>query len=142
MSSEKTGTSSSKNTKTKIWWMKLGIALIVSNIFFFLLFSENSSQDLSRALPTDGWVEVQFEPLLLTPFQFGKKVLLIQRRSGKKIEGVLKDLSSEVPGRITVLVKEHEASALFFHTSWEVLPYLRKLSLASVAKGASHEIRY
>jgi hypothetical protein len=122
--------------------MKLGLALIVSNIFFFILFSNESVNERPTNLPTEGWVEVQFEPLLLTPFQSGKKVLIIQRKAGKKIEGVLKDLSPEVPGRITVLVKENEADALFSHSSWEVLPYLRKLTLASVAKGINHEIRY
>ena len=142
MNSEKAGSVLSKNTKTKFWWMKLALGLITSNIFFFFLFSNDSPQVAPTYLPTEGWVEVQFEPQLLTPFQSGKKVLLIQRKTGKKIEGVLKESSSEVPGRITVLVKENQAEALFFHSSWEVLPYLRKLTLASVAKGLNHEIRY
>lgn len=142
MNLEKAGSVLSKNTKTKFWWVKLTLALVVSNVFFFVLFSNDSAQAGPKSFPTEGQVEVQLEAQLLTPFQSGKKVLIIQRKAGIKIEGVLKDMSPELPGRITVLVKENQADALFFHSSWEVLPYLRKLTLASVAKGLTHEIRY
>lgn len=89
-----------------------------------------------------GWVEVQLQAQMLTPFQSGKKVLLVQRSEGKKLEGVLKGHELEDAGRLTVLVKEDEAEALFKYSTWEVLPYLRHLSLVKVKKGTSHEIRY
>jgi hypothetical protein len=139
--SEKVGTLLKKNTKTKVWWMKLGIALVISNLFFFLLFSGDSDvkqESLPSGIP-QGWVEVQLNAELMTPFHSGKKVLLIHRIGRKKLEGVLQ---ADQLGKITVLVKEAEAEKLFQHESWEILPYLKNLNFASVRKEASHEIRY
>lgn len=144
MISEKIGTALAKNTKSKIWWMKMGMALILSNIFFFLLFSGNSEvkQESAYSGVPEGWVEVQLEAHLLTPFQNGKKVLIVQRNAGKKLEGVLKASGADELGRITVLVKEDEANALFQYSTWEVLPYLKHLTFTTVQKEQSHEIRY
>ncbi len=143
MISEKIGTLLKKNTKTKIWWLKLSLALILSNIFFFVLFSneekENSTQP--SGIP-HGWVEVQLEAQLLTPFQSGKKVLIVQRFAGKKLEAVLQGSGNDEQGRITVLVKEDEADSLFHHKAWEVLPYLKKITFISIKKEQGHEIRY
>lgn len=143
MNLEKNGTHSSRNIKNKLWWMKLSIALVVSNIFFYLIFTSDQAKGQPlRAALTGALVEAQLEAQLLTPFQSGKKVLIIQRERGLKIEGVLQGLSTEVPGRVTVLVKENEASALFFHRDWEILPFLRELTLVTKSKGGTHEIRY
>jgi hypothetical protein len=138
----KIGTALKKNTKTKIWWLKLGIALILSNVFFFLLFSGDKKQEKTSQEIPDGWVEIQLEAHLMTPFQNGKKVLIIQRKQQKKIEAVLKELSLDEMGRITVLVREEEAAAFFHYSSWEVLPYLKHLTFAAMPKGKNHEIRY
>lgn len=140
MNLEKIGTLFKKDTKTKAWWMKLGISLILSNIFFFLLFSDNSEVKRENVNPT-GWVEMQLEVQLLTPFHSGKKVLLVHRNGRKKMEAVLQTSASET-GRITVLVKEDEAHVLLQHDSWEVLPYLKNLTFAYRAKEKAHEIRY
>lgn len=137
---QKIGNVLKKNTKTKVWWMKLGVCLILSNIFFFLLFDDDSELKPGPKFP--GWVEVQLEAQLLTPFQSGKKVLLIQRTARKKLEGVLQANGKEEPGKITVLVKEEDAEALFHYATWEVLPFLRHLTFASIRKEAGHEIRY
>lgn len=141
MISEKLGTILKKNTKTK--WIKIGIALVLSNIFFFMLFSGDSEvkQVESSGIPS-GWVEVQLSAELLTPFHSGKKVLLVHRNARKKLEGVLQDTGAGELGKITVLVKETEANALFQHETWEVLPYLKNLTFAQVRKEHSHEIRY
>jgi hypothetical protein len=139
--SDKLGTILKKNTKTK--WIKIGIALVLSNIFFFMLFSGDSEvkQVESSGIPS-GWVEVQLSAELLTPFHSGKKVLLVHRNARKKLEGVLQDTGAGELGKITVLVKETEANALFQHETWEVLPYLKNLTFAQVRKEHSHEIRY
>lgn len=137
---QKVGNVLKKDTKTKVWWMKLGICLILSNVFFFLLFSGDSEVKQESTLP--GWVEVQLEAQLLTPFQSGKKVLLVQRTARKKLEGVLQASGKDEPGKITVLVKEAEAQALFHYETWEVLPFLKHLTFASIKKESSHEIRY
>ena len=140
---EKIGIPSNKNTKNKLWLLKISMALVASNLFFFLLFSGSSAKGESNQKTIPGsWVEVQLDAQLLTPFQTGKKVLIVQRDAGKKIEGVLQALSTEVPGRITVLVKESEASALFFHTAWEIFPFLRQFQFGKRIKGVTHEIRY
>jgi hypothetical protein len=141
VTSEKNGMHSMKNTKNKIWWSKLAVAIIVSNIFFFIMFSDDSEKKQTLPHP-EGWVEVQLEAQLLTPFHSGKKVLIVQRHARKKLEGVLKASEGDEAGRITVLVKEAEADALFQHSTWEVLPYLRHLTFTSFKKEQSHEIRY
>jgi hypothetical protein len=139
----KLGTLFKKNTRTKAWWIKLGVSLVLSNIFFFILFSSDSEvkKNGPEGIP-QGWVEVQLNAELMTPFHLGKKVLLVHRSGRKKLEGVLQAPEAEQLGKITVLVKETEAHALFQYESWEVLPYLKHLTFASVKKDASHEIRY
>lgn len=136
MTSESVGTRLKKNTK-----IKLGLALVLSNVFFFLLFGSGSKVKQETGTPI-GWVEVQLSAELFTPFHSGKKVLIVNRNGRKKLEGVLQTPATEIPGRMTVLVKEAEAHALFQHETWEVLPYLKNLNFASVKKEASHEIRY
>jgi hypothetical protein len=141
MLSKLSGMLSAKDTKTKQKWAKIAIALILSNLFFFLLFSRN--EDTLAAPPgiPDGWVEVQIRADLLTPFQDRKKVLLVNRRQGGQLEGVLQQ-GTDPEGKLTVLVKESEAQALFQHESWEVLPYIRNLKLRAPQRGESYEIRY
>lgn len=144
MISEKIGTLLKKSTKNKTWWLKLGGALMLSNIFFFLLFggsSEVKSEVTDASGVPTGWVEAQIMADLLTPFQKGKKVLLIQRIQGKKIEALLKE-SGNNEGKIVVLVKEEEAHGLFLSEGWEVLPYLKQLSFNRTKKDYSHEIHY
>ena len=142
MISEKIGILLKKNIKNKIWWVKLGIALILSNIFFFILFSGEETVAVEEKSVPEGWVEVQLQAELLTPFHSGKKVLLVNRSGRKKLPGVLQESISEETGRITVLVRENEAHELFVHQTWEVLPYLKHLTFVAVKKGISHEIRY
>lgn len=141
MNLEKVGTSLKKNTKTKVWWLKLFIGLILSNIFFFILFSHPEKTIETSRIP-EGWVEVQLDAQLLTPFHLGKKVLLVHRNGRKKLEGVLQASAPEQIGKITVLVKESEAHALFMHEAWEILPYLKHLTFSPKRTEASHEIRY
>lgn len=143
MTFEKLGTLFKKNTRNKVWWVKLAVSLILSNIFFFILFSSDSEvkQVTTEGIP-QGWVEVQLTAELMTPFHMGKKVLLVHRNGRKKLEGVLQAPEADQLGKITVLVKETEAHALFQHESWEILPYLKHLTFASVKKDPSHEIRY
>lgn len=143
MISKKIGTLLKKNTKTRVWWAKLATAIILSNIFFFVLFGSGS--DVKQMAPLgvpEGWVEVQLQAELMTPFHSGKKVLIIHRIGRKKLEAVLKTDSNAELGKITVLVKENEAHALFQHDAWEVLPYLKHMSFAVGKKEDSHEIRY
>lgn len=146
MISEKIGTTFRKDTRTKIQgkaqlWAKLGVALILSNIFFFLLFSGDSEVKQENAIP-EGWVEIQLQADLLTPFHYGKKVLIVHRIGRKKLEGVLQASGTDETGRITVLVKESEAHSLFQYESWEVLPFLKELKFVTVNKRETHEIRY
>jgi len=86
------------------------------------------------------------EAEVLTPLKEGKKVLLVNRRIGKKIEAVLKTNEALDSGKITVSVREEEAEHLIQHSSWLVLPFLKKLTLASSQiiqnKVTDHEIHY
>ncbi|HXH74790.1 MAG TPA: hypothetical protein VNJ08_07475 [Bacteriovoracaceae bacterium] len=140
MISRLVGTILKKNTRTKVWWMKLAVAIILSNVFFFALFS-------SPAMPVEitnraGWVEAQFKGELMTPFHSGKKVVLLNRKRAIQMEGVLQgDINTE--GKYTAWVKESEASTLFQFSEWEILPHLKGLKIAVIKKNRmNHEIRY
>lgn len=135
------GTVLKKNTKTKQWWAKLAIAIVISNIFFFLLFSGSETEIEKSSIP-EGWVEIQVRAELLTPFHSGKKVLLLHRLGRKRVEAMLETSPQEPEGRFTVLVKESEAESLLQHESWEIVPFLKTLSFARIKTGVSHEIRY
>ena len=135
------GTNLKKNMKTKLWWMKLGLALILSNIFFFVLFSGDDKKMAESSIP-DGWVELQVKGDLLTSFLKGKRVLLVSRLARKQVEAILHAPAAEIEGRITVLVRETEAPILFKHEQWETLPFIKTLSFNPVIQGEGHEIRY
>ena len=139
---KKVGIFLKENTKTKLWWVKLAMALIFSNIFFFILFADDSKVKQIETPVPQGWIEVQLEAKLLTPFHSGKKVLIINRQQRKSLYGVLHGEGVDPLGRVNVLVKEENAHALFLEENWEILPYLKQLTFASTRKDNSHEIRY
>jgi hypothetical protein len=122
--------------------LKLAVAIILSNVFFYVLFSNESENIQEMTGASEGWVEVQLEAELLTPFHPGKKVLIVHRSGRKKIEGILKITETDRPGKITVLVKEDEAHQLFYHENWQILPFMKHLTFTSIKKGQTHEIRY
>lgn len=120
--------------------LKLAVALILSNLFFFLLFSGPEEVKAESELPS-GVVELQLKTNLLTPFEAGKKILLIHRSSRTKAEGKMK-IPQDAEGRMTVEVNESDAELLLMHEEWEVTPYLKSLKFRVAAKGESYEIRY
>lgn len=142
MISKITGNVLKQNTKTKQWWAKLTVAIVLSNIFFFLLFSGSETEATPTPAVPEGWVEIQVRAELLTPFQSGKKVLLLHRNARKQMEAVLETSPIEPEGRYTVLVKESEAATLLQFETWEIVPFLKTISFAPVSRGENHEIRY
>ena len=128
-----------KNTKTRTWWAKLAICIVLSNIFFFLLFgaSESAPQPLPKT--SDGVVEVQLSAQLLTPFQEGKKVLFVNRGARRRVEGVLKTAAE---AGVIASVNEKDALILLAEAHWEVLPYLKDFRFTEVRRGETYEIRY
>jgi hypothetical protein len=139
MTSRTSGIISLKNFKNKVWWIKLSIAFILSNFFFFLLFSGQNEKASPLATP-QGWVEVQIQATLLTPFHPGKKILLVNKKARLKLEGRLESTSLE--GGTIVLVKEAEAASLFHHDQWEILPFMKNLTFSPFTQGVTHEIVY
>ncbi len=134
-----------QNTKPKLWWMKLGVSLVASNLFFYLLFGSHPPGTSAPAPipgPLAGWVAVQIDAELQTPFQVGKKVLLINRDKRLKVEGVLDGERPEGDGKLTFLVHEKDAAVLFHYRNWEILPFLRHLTFKALTKGKTHEISY
>ncbi len=145
MSLKKIGTIFPKDTRTRFWWIKLGISLVLSNILFFLLFGSSKESPKYSDQEKD-WVEIQMEAEILTPIIEGKKVLLLNKRAKKKIEGILKTAEVQESGKITVSIKEEEAHILIQYEAWQVLPYLKNLPLTSFQniqnKVHHHEIYY
>lgn len=142
MISKLAGIISKKSTKTKTWWLKLGVALVLSNVFFFLLFGGDNTSSAETTHMPEGLVEVQLEARLHTPFQKGKKVLLVSRSGRKKMDAVLDQNGNELDQRVTVLVKEEEAALLFQIDNWEVLPLIGNLRFNTITQRENHEIRY
>ena len=126
-----------KNTRTKVWWMKLAVSLVLSNVFFFLLFGADAPAVEKKLEP--GLIEVQLSAQLLTPFQEGKRVLLIQRTSRVRLDGILRE---QTENGVIVSVNEETALQLITFDQWEVLPYLKDFRFKSIAQGAAYEIRY
>ncbi len=141
MISSKVGTLLKKNTGTRLWWVKLALALILSNVFFFYLFGPGPQEPGAEVLPS-GWVEVKLKAALQTPYERGKKVLLVQRDSRKKLEGLLRSPTIPETEELTVLVRESEAQVLFHFEHWEILPFIRNLTFAPKNTGEQHEIHY
>jgi hypothetical protein len=141
MNSKTNGTSSKLNIGHRPLLIRTLIAILISNIFFYLLFmssNETEAQEVQQA----GWVQIQLTAKARTPFQTGKKVLLIDRRSGLSVEAVLEQSPSETDERITVSVKEGDAHSVLKSDNWEIVPYLKNLNLTQVGKRVEHEIRY
>lgn len=120
--------------------LKLAASLMLSNIFFYLLFSSPEAKTPEASLPA-GTVEVEVQGTLLTPFEERKHVLLYERARGLLIDGHLSRAPSE-EGRLTVSVREDAAAVLLQHASWDILPYLKNFKRHRPAQGESHEIRY
>jgi hypothetical protein len=135
------GIFSSKDTQNRIWWAKLATALVISNIFFFMIFSKNETAESHIQNPVSGMVEVQLRAELLTPFQSGKRVLLMQREARILLPAVLKgDVDPE--GKITLEVTEKVAAPLFKFTSWEILPFVADFKIDQGRTYEGHEILY
>lgn len=135
------GISLKKNTQNKLWWIKLTITIILTNILFFILFSSPESKEKNLNLPL-GWVEFQVKADLLTPFQKGKKIILLNRSAQIFILGVLEDSPREPEERITVLVKDEDGPLLIRYEGWEIIPELKNFSISKRNSGVSYEIRY
>jgi hypothetical protein len=134
-----------KNTQAKSWWIKLGISIILSNIFFFLIFSPEQ-KDQDRPISPQNWVDIQLDAEILTPLINGKKILLLNKKERKKIEGFLKTNEIDNTGKITVSVREEQAHEIITFQSWQILPFLRHHKFASSnekrKRKPDHEIYY
>ncbi len=135
------GISLKKNTQNKLWWIKLTITILLTNILFFILFSSPESKEKNLKYPL-GWVEFQVKADLLTPFQKGKKIILLNRSAQIFISGVLEESSLDPEGRTTVLVKDEDGNHLIKFEGWEIIPDLKNFTLAKKNSGVNYEIRY
>lgn len=142
MDFKKIGMNFPTGTKTRIWWAKLAVALILSNVFFFYLCQgsseETETQESSVSLA--GMVEIQIMAKLLTPYQTHKKVLLVNRAHRISVSGVLTSVSEN--DQVTVAVNEEEANKVLQHDFWEVIPLIKNLTFKQTFKSEQHEIHY
>ncbi len=139
MNFEKIGKSLKLATSDKPRLIKIGLALILSNVFFFLLVGGDSSET-EDAPVIPGTVAIHLEARVLTPLFAGKKIHIVSHSLGEKIEGNFRSLQED--GRITVEVREEEASLLLRKSDWEILPPLKNLAFQVRRTGVRHEIRY
>lgn len=138
MNFEKIGKSLKLATSNKQKLAKIALALILSNVFFFLLFGESEAEIESPDTP--GTVAIHLEAKILTPLHGGKRIMIVSHALGVKIEGYFR--SHHEDGRITVEVPEEEAKSLLRKTDWEILPPLKNLAFQNRRSGVIHEIRY
>lgn len=87
-------------------------------------------------------VEVHLQASFHTPFQKGKKVLFIHRKTQKIIEVRLQDWISEEEKIVAVSVDEIHAQKLIDLSGWEVLPHLKQFKFAHQTLGDQYEIHY
>lgn len=139
MNFAKIGKSLKLATTDKQKLVKIALALILSNIFFFLLIAGDGEEtEDTPGLP--GTVAIHLEARVLTPLHAGKKIMIVSHGLGEKIEGHFRSLSED--GRITVEVQEDEARALLQKSDWEILPPLKNLAFQTRRAGVRHEISY
>jgi hypothetical protein len=140
MISKLNGISFKKNIRIKPSVIKISFAILLSNIFFFLIFSNNDApKETVSIMP--GWIEVQFKAEAMTPFQKGKKITLLNGNRSLKLEGVLQANQNE-EGKYTAWIKEEDAPKLFQYSNWEILPFLKDWKLIKKTREVSHEIHY
>lgn len=122
--------------------LKLVIALILSNIFFFMLFS---SDETSKVEKTYQGVEVIIEGKLLTSFEENKEVLLTHPNSGLKIKARLLT-HPDMQDHYLILAEESDALKILARPlQWNILPYLKNYSLRSpkqLTQEIDHEIHF
>jgi hypothetical protein len=114
--------------------------VLLSNVIFYILFFP-SEKVPEKTIPED-FVEIKLEAKLQTPFQKGKKVLFIHRKTQKIIEVRLQDWISEEEKIVAVTVDEDHAQKLIDLSGWEVLPHLKQFKFAHRAMGDQYEIHY
>ena len=139
MNFEKIGKSLKLATNDKQKLVKIALALILSNVFFFLLVGgEPDEGEEASSIP--GSVAIHLEAKVLTPLHVGKRIMIVSHGLGQKVEGHFRALQED--GRITVEVQESEARSLLQKSDWEILPPLKNLAFQNRRSGVKHEIRY
>lgn len=128
--------------------IKLIVAIILSNIFFFMLFS--SGEENNKNFQKSEGVEVIIEAELMTSFTEGKEVLLTQKGSGLAIKAKLLNLpetqSLDDKKHYLVLTSETDAHKILGHPlNWNILPYLKDFTLSTPKRQLQeidHEIHF
>jgi hypothetical protein len=119
-------------------WIKTGLALIMSNIFFYLLFIKSSTEEVA---PLAGEVEIELRAELYTSYSSHKKVTVMNKQRSIKVDGTLLSYSTEPESKVLIHVNEADAHLLITKDSWEVFPLLLNYKVSSPKRG-QHEIRY
>ncbi len=141
MISRTNGINLKKLIANKVVLAKLAMAMVLSNVFFFYLFSDTSSSELVPEI-TAGHVEIEIKGELHTSFQAGKKVMLLNKNRTQKIDAILMRTNPEPEPRHLLQVKEEETYKLINQDNWEILPYVKSLKLVKNSEKEGHEIRY
>jgi hypothetical protein len=122
--------------------IKLVLALILSNIFFFMLFSADEAKTPEQSYQG---VEIIIEGKLLTSFEKNKEVLLTHSNSGLKIKARLLSIQ-ETQDHYLVLTQESDAIKILARPlHWNILPYLKNFTLSSpkqYVQEIDHEIHF
>lgn len=134
MSFKRSGIKWHKNIKVKV-----GLALIISNVMCLALFPSCKSEISPTVSPH--LVDVQIQAELFTGFEKGKKAGAIHPRVQRKIEILLKEEKNET-GRITVETNKQDARLLLSHTQWRIIPEIDGEVFEQSPTVANREIHY
>jgi hypothetical protein len=121
----------------KTRWIKTGIALILSNVFIYLVFTNEPKEEISQ----NGSVEIELRAELYTSYSSHKKVSVMNKQRTIKVDGRLVSYSSDPESKVLVEVDEADAYLLIKKDSWEVYPLLTNYKLSPPQRN-HHEIRY
>lgn len=135
------GSSTLTSATSKKPIIKLMMAFLLSNIFFFMLFSE----DKEKKSPTERvGIEIIIEGKLMTSFEKNKEVILSHQHAG-----IIKARLLEIqPMQDSYLVLTTEAEAIKIlarPVNWSILPYLKNYSMKTPSKPMQeidHEIHF
>lgn len=136
------GITSNLATKNKKWWLKLSMAIILSNILFFLFFQENEVQG-ADIIHNPDHVEIRIHAELFTPFSHGKKILIINRENRLSRVGFLiaEHLEEEIK-TYTIQVDEKYVNELLNSPSLQIIPFIKEIKFKTSSKRYDYEIRY
>jgi len=140
MNSKPNGIIFKKFTGNKFQWIKIALGFILSNLTCYHLFYL-TPVELPKKTLRPGWVTIQIHAELMTNYQEGEKVFLIERNKHQFIESILEDKNTK-DDRFTLLIEETNLPIIYQSDNWQIIPFSKRFIISKKSNKVSHEISY